>query len=104
MTDPTHAVITDGTVTTVALMDAVTAQEWRDNGFVEQLWPGGELVDVTDADPMPSTGWTHHADTQWPWRPAQPGPEHAWSDEDGRWVDTTADAPPADQPATPSPT
>jgi hypothetical protein len=54
-----HAVVRDDSVTDLCLMDAATAQQFRDQGFVEMLWPGATLVDVTDVDPQPQIGWTY---------------------------------------------
>lgn len=63
MPPPTHAIVIASTVTGLALMDLTTAEQFRSLGFVEQLWPGGTLVDVTDLDPQPLIGWTYDGQT-----------------------------------------
>jgi hypothetical protein len=57
--DPIHAVVVDGTVTDVVLMDPGTADEWRAQDMVGQVWPGADLIDVTGTDPQPQIGWTY---------------------------------------------
>jgi hypothetical protein len=70
--DPVHAVVVGGAVTDLTLMDAATAEQWRAAGFVDQMWPGADLVDVTDADPRPSPGWAYDGAA---FTPPDPGPQ-----------------------------
>lgn len=60
MDTPVHAVVVNGTVTQLILMDTATAQIFRDYGFVAMMWGfGAQLIDVTNAAPQPAIGWGH---------------------------------------------
>lgn len=63
MSEPTHAVVIDATVTSLLLMDATVADLFRELGFVELLWPGGALIDATALDPPPQLGWSYDGNT-----------------------------------------
>lgn len=63
MSEPTHAVVKDGVVSTITLMDVATAELFREYGFVEMMWPGSILVDITDLDPRPAQYWTYDGET-----------------------------------------
>lgn len=70
---PTRAVVSGGTITTLVLMDDATEQSWRAAGFIDMLWPGSTLVDVTALDPQPQIGWAYDGATFTP--PPEPEPE-----------------------------
>ncbi len=95
MSEPLQAVVDDATrtVTGVYVMDTATVELFRELGFLEQLWPGCTLHDVTTADPRPGPGWTHHPDTAHVWRLPAPDPDAVWDNDTGTW------AVPADEPA-----
>jgi hypothetical protein len=75
MSNPTQAVIRDGVVTDTAAMDAATVELYRSLGFVELVWPGATLVDVTDVDPRPGIGWFYDGRTFTAPPPPPPEPE-----------------------------
>lgn len=63
MSEPKRAVIGSGEIINVVLMDDETEQIFRDNGFVEMLWPGNELVNITGLNPQPGIGWSYDGQT-----------------------------------------
>lgn len=57
-TEQIRAVVITGVVDTTILMSDDVLQQWHELGFVEMMWPGATLIDVTNLDPQPSTNWT----------------------------------------------
>lgn len=62
-TEQVRAVILNGVVDTTMLMSDETLLQWEELGFIEMMWPGGLLLNITELSPQPSTGWSWDGNT-----------------------------------------
>lgn len=88
MPAPTRAAVVNGIVTTCVLMDNDMYALYEEYGFLEMMWPGANLIDITDVVPQPSISWSYDPEDEgWPWKWPSPGAGYVWDRVNGGWIE-----------------